>query len=201
MTKQQRQALPAPALPCSTQHPLIHICTTLFKHSLCIGHLGVAFKASHNLAPVYLPAHRRLLCLHHVGPPESSSPGLEVGPRWLCVVGEEPAKARSWLSLPQGRDSTQSAGGGSSMGYAHLAPGTGSHSTCGPHSPSVNTERMAATREDTITPISQMAKPGLTQPPRGSAWSGTHSPLSRKHQSAPSYWCGFQGFGLIYMRL
>lgn len=51
---------------------------TFIKHSLCIGHLGVAFKASHNLAPVYLLAHHRLLCLHHVGPPELSFPGNSV---------------------------------------------------------------------------------------------------------------------------
>lgn len=81
-----------------------HVHKTFIKHLLCIWCLGVAFKAPHSLAPpVHLPAHPRLLCLYHVGPLVSSCPGLPVVPRWLHVVGEEPAGAES----SQGCDGTQ----------------------------------------------------------------------------------------------
>lgn len=108
LTKLQSQALLLRRSPrrCSA-HPSIPICRTLFKHPLCAGHLGVAFKASRCVAPVYPPALPRPPCLHRVGPPASASPGLEVVLRGLRAVGEEPAKARSWLGLPQGRASTQ----------------------------------------------------------------------------------------------
>ena len=49
--------------------------TTATEQQQCIRHLGAAFKM-HHLALVNLPAHRRLVCPGHVGPAESSCPGL-----------------------------------------------------------------------------------------------------------------------------
>lgn len=72
----------------------------------------MAFKAPHNLALVYLPAHHRLLCLHQYGAPRV----LLNRPRWLRVVG------KSQPLLDPGSVSSQ--GHGSIQGYRDNSMGS-----------------------------------------------------------------------------